>query len=213
MTDPLRPRGRDANSTPAVGRRRLLAATVPALLAGCLVESSEGPADGTGGATGAGEADADGAETGGATESASESLSDGDEPAAQSEGEADEESVPESVGPDGSGLVVTATEIFEVTTDGFETTVRARFTVENRGRFTYGTVLFRVDAYATRPSSSEREAVGETYVRQQYTSDDRFVDGTEQFVVDITFRNSASAARAHPDWYEVDAAVRRAEPV
>jgi len=208
MTDPLRPRDRDANSTPAVGRRRLLAATVPALLAGCLVESSEGPADGTGGATGAGEA-----ETGGATESASESLSDGDEPAAQSEGEADEESVPESVGPDGSGLVVTATEIFEVTTDGFETTVRARFTVENRGRFTYGTVLFRVDAYATRPSSSEREAVGETYVRQQYTSDDRFVDGTEQFVVDITFRNSASAARAHPDWYEVDAAVRRAEPV
>ena len=208
MTDPLRPRDRDANSTPAVGRRRLLAATVPALLAGCLVESSEGSADGTGGATGAGEA-----ETGGATESASESLSDGDEPAAQSEGEADEESVPESVGPDGSGLVVTATEIFEVTTDGFETTVRARFTVENRGRFTYGTVLFRVDAYATRPSSSEREAVGETYVRQQYTSDDRFVDGTEQFVVDITFRNSASAARAHPDWYEVDAAVRRAEPV
>ena len=209
MTDPIRPRDRDANSTPAVGRRRLLAATVPALLAGCLVESSEGSADRTGGATGAGEADAGGAETDGATES----LSDGDEPAAQSEGESDEESVPESVGPDGSGLVVTATEIFEVTTDGFETTVRARFTVENRGRFTYGTVLFRVDAYATRPSSSEREAVGETYVRQQYTSDDRFVDGTEQFVVDVTFRNSASAARAHPDWYEVDAAVRRAEPV
>lgn len=210
MADPLRPPDRDA-TTPAVGRRRLLAATVPALLAGCLVESSEGPADGTGGATGAGEAGD--TETDGATESASESLSDGDGTAAQSDGESDEASVPESVGPDASGLVVTATEIFEVTTDGFETTVRARFTVENRGRFTYGTVLFRVDAYATRPSSAEREAVGETYVRQRYTSDDRFVDGTEQFVAEVTFRNSASAARAHPDWYEVDAAVRRAEPV
>lgn len=191
--------------TPPLGRRRLLAASVPALLAGCLVESSEGPADETEGSAGADEAGSEGADSGGD----SESLSGSEETTAQSDGE----SVPESVGPDGSGLVVTATEIFEVTTDGYQTTVRARFTVENRGRFTYGTVLFRVDAYATRPSSPERESVGWTEVRQQYTSDNRFVDGTEQFVVDITFLNSASPSRAHPDWYEVDAAVRWAEPV
>jgi hypothetical protein len=209
MADPFRPRDRDARSTPAVGRRRLLAATAPALLAGCLVESNEGPADGTEVAAGDGDADAGGPETESAAESASDSLSNSDETVAQT----DEELVGESAGPDGSGLVVTATEISEVTTDGFETTVRARFTVENRGRFTYGFVLFRVDAYATQPSSTEREAVGETYVRQRYTSEDRFAEGTEQFVADVTFRNSQRSARAHPDWYEVDAAVRRAEPV
>jgi hypothetical protein len=131
----------------SLSRRRLLAATVPGLLAGCLVESGE-----------------------------------------SAEGEA-------------------------ATVGTYDTTVDARLVVENAGRFTYGTVELRVDAYATVPSSPERDPVGFAYVTERFPSDDRFDDGTRRFDVSISFRSRETSARPDPEWYEVDAAVRRAESV
>jgi len=204
--------------TPSLRRRRLLAATVPGLLAGCLVESSEDAGDGGDGAetaaadeTSGSESDAENGSGGDVeTESDSETDSESEESAAE---ETDDETPPEEVGPDGSGLVVTGIDVLSVTDGGHETTVRARLTVENAGRFTYGTVLFRVDAYATTPNSREREAVGYAESRVRYLSGNRFADGTRRFTVAISFPSQRSNAYPDPDWYEVDAAVRYAEPV
>jgi len=200
--------------TPSLRRRRLLAAAVPGLLAGCLVESSED----AGGAedeaeTSAGD-EASGsegdAESGAESGTDRESSTENEESAAE---ETDDETPPDEVGPDGSGIVVTNVSVLSVTDGGYETTVRARLTVENAGRFTYGTVLFRVDAYATSPNSREREAVGYAEPRVRYLSGNRFADGTRRFAVDISFPSRETPARPDPDWYEVDAAVRYAEPV
>ncbi|WP_144923073.1 hypothetical protein [Halorubrum salsamenti] len=209
--------------TPSLRRRRLLAAAVPGLLAGCLVESSEdanGSGDGTGTSAGEAGSEAEGgtgseAEGGTGSEADRESLSEGEGPESdESDAEqADDEDPPEETGPDGSGLVVTNVDVLGVTDGGYETTVRARLTVENAGQFTYGTVLFRLDAYASRPNSIEREAVGFAEHREEYSSGDRFADGTRRFTVEIAFRSRETRARADPDWYEIEVAVRRAEPV
>ncbi|ACM57455.1 hypothetical protein [Halorubrum lacusprofundi] len=196
--------------TPSLRRRRLLAAAVPGLLAGCLVESSEdagGSGDGT--ETSASD-DASDSESENGDDGERESLSEDEKSAAE---QADDGDSPDEVGPDGSGLVVTNVDVLSVTDDGYETTVEAQLTVENAGRFTYGTVELRVDAYATRPNSIEREAVGYDYVTERFSSDDRFAGGTRRFDASITFRSRETRARPDPDWYEVDAALRRAEPV
>ena len=195
---------------PTLPRRRLLAVAVPGLLAGCLVESEEGT---------------DGSEDGPASESNADGTGNGDADGdADAEGDADAdgassrqtddgaESPPDELGPDGSGLVVTDAAVLRVTDNGGETTVRARLTVENAGRFTYGTVEFRVDAYATPPYSGDRDAVGYAYVRREFPSGDRFDDGRRNFEVTIAFDSGESRSRADPDWYDIDAAVRRAEP-
>lgn len=209
-----------------LSRRRLLAAAVPGLLAGCLVES-DGSADGDAG-TGA-EDDGSTPEDDGQSDDGSATNDDDDSAAAQTDGgqsEADRDStdqtadepapdepVPDEVGPDGSGLVVTSAEVLDVTDEGYETTVDARLTVENRGRFTYGTVEFRADAYATRPSSPDRDSVGRAYVTRRFPSEDRFDDGTRRFDVSISFRSRETNVPADADWYAVDAAVRTADPV
>ena len=206
--------------TPSLPRRRLLAAAVPGLLAGCLVESSEdaggservtdrdSPSEGgespderrdTEGQAGAGERTDTERQAGAGERTDTERRGDDDPPA--------------EVGPDGSGLVVTNVDIRSVTSGGYETTVTARLTVENAGRFTYGTVELRADAYATQPNASERDAVGYSYVTRQFSSGDRFADGTVPFTVEIVFPNHETHAFLDADWYEVDAAVRRAEPV
>jgi len=200
--------------TPSLRRRRLLAAAVPGLLAGCLVESSEdagGAGDEAEGAETPVGAAASGSEGDAESGTASDSSTENEESAAEES--AAEETPPEEVGPDGSGLVVTNVDVLSVIDGGYETTVRARLTVENAGRFTYGTVRFRADAYATRPNSREREAVGYADSRVRYLSGNRFADGTRRFTVDISFPSRESRARPDPDWYEVDAAVRYAEPV
>jgi hypothetical protein len=190
--------------TGAPSRRRLLAAAVPGLLAGCLVESDESAdADGTGGEDG--------------SVSETEAAAGDEEEAASGDGSAaertDEEPVPDAVGPDGAGLVVASANVRRVTDEGAETTVDARLTVENAGRFTYGTVEFRVDAYATRPNSSERDSVGFAYVTERFASGNRFGDGTRRVDVSISFRSRETTVPTDPDWYDIDAALRRAEPV
>ncbi|OYR42899.1 MULTISPECIES: hypothetical protein [unclassified Halorubrum] len=199
----------------SLSRRRLLAASVPGLLAGCLVESGDGGdgvAEPDAGADG-GESESD-AETG--TDEGTDSdgsTADRSEPDREGTDQVDDDSVPDAVGPDGSGLVVANAEVLDVADEGYETTVDARLTVENRGRFTYGTVEFRADAYATRPNSAERDSAGFAYDTERFPSGNRFGDGVRRFDVSITFRSRETNVPADVDWYEVDAAVRRAEPV
>jgi hypothetical protein len=186
-------------------RRGVLAVGAAGLLAGCLVTSEEEGSDtrqtddGDGGDDS--DADGDGSSGGGGSEG---------DPGSD---DADE-STPDEVGPDGSGLVVTDATVLGVSDGGGRTTVRARLTVENAGRFEYGTVEFRVDAYATPAGSDEREAVGFEYDTERFTGDDRF-DGSRprRFTVEITFPSRRSNVRPETDRYAVDAAVRRAEPI
>jgi len=199
----------------SLSRRRLLAASVPGLLAGCLVESGDGGdavAEPDAGAEG-GNSESD-AETGTDEGTGGDgSTADQSEPDRERTDQVDDDSVPDAVGPDGSGLVVTNAEVLGVADEGYETTVDARLTVENRGRFTYGTVELRVDAYATRPGSPERDSVGFAYDTERFPSGDRFDDGARRFDVSISFRSRETNVPADADWYEVDAAVRTSDPV
>lgn len=189
-----------------LSRRRFVAAVIPGLLAGCLVESEEGAA---GSADSENDSEADTEDSEATDDGADDDSTENDETGSRRTDDA----LPDEIGPDGSGLVVTNVDVLRVTDGGYETTVDARLTVENAGRFSYGIVEFRVDAYATRPNSPDRDAVGHTYVVRRFSSGDRFTDGTRRFDVSVSFRSRESRARADPDWYEVDVAVRRAEPV
>ena len=206
----------------SLSRRRFLAAAVPGLLGGCLVESDEGgDGSGAGGESEDAEAsdpeaetsDPEGAEFAGSEEAAGGGASGDGSTDGSTAGQTDEEPVPDRVGPAGSGLVVTGVEVRGVTDDVYETTVDVRLTVENSGRFTYGTVELRVDAYAARPGSPERDPVGFAYVTERFDDGDRFDDGTRRFDVSVTFRNRETNARPDPDRYEVDAAIRTSDPV
>ncbi|ELZ33694.1 hypothetical protein [Halorubrum tebenquichense] len=184
-------------------RRGVLAVGATGLLAGCLVTSEEESVDGdaagqTDDEDGGGGSDADGGDSGSNAGSGEDGADD----------------APDEVGPDGSGLLVTEATVLDVTKSGGRTTVEARLTVENAGRFEYGTVEFRIDAYATPAGSDEREAVGFEYVTERFSPDNRF-DGSRsrRFTAEITFPSRRSNARADPGSYAVDAAVRRAEPL
>jgi hypothetical protein len=198
----------------SLSRRRLLAAGVPALLAGCLVESER---DGTDSESDGDTDEADGGAESpgdGASDSTTDRNDDGQTDAEQADdAETGPEDAPEPVGPDGSGLVVTSADVRGVSDDGTETTVDARLVVENRGRFAYGTVEFRVEAYATRPNSPDRSSVGWSYVTRRFPPEDRFADGTRRFETAVAFPTGETNVPSDPDWYEVDAVVRRADPI
>ena len=188
-------------------RRGVLAVGAAGLLAGCLVTSEEEGSDARQTGDGANGSDSDG---GGGDGSGSDGGAGGDGDG--SDGESG--TTPEEVAPDGSGLVVTDATVLDVSDGGGRTTVRARLIVENAGRFEYGTVEFRVDAYPTPAGSDERDSVGSEYVTQRFSPDNRF-DGSRlrRFEVAITFPSRRSDVRPDPDRYVVDAAVRRAEPL
>ena len=191
-------------------RRGALAVGVAGLLAGCLVTSEEGESVPRQTENGTSGDDASG--------SGGEGESDGDARSGDADGDGDAGGeggpTPEEVGPDGSGLVIADTSVLGVREGGGQTTVRARLTVENAGRFEYGTVELRVDAYSAAAGSDEREAVGFEYVTERYPADDRF-DGSRprSFTVEIAFPSSRTRVRPETDRYAVDAAVRRAEPI
>jgi len=184
-------------------RRGVLAVGATGLLAGCLVTSEEENVDGNAtGQTddeGSGEDGSDGESEGSGGDTGSD---DGDD------------ATPDEVGPDGSGLIVTDATVLDVTESGGRTTVEARLTVENAGRFDYGFVKLRVDAYATPAGSNEREAVGFGDATRRFSPDNRF-DGSDPrtFPVTIRFESRETSVRPDPDRYVVDAAVRRAEPL
>lgn len=183
-------------------RRGVLTVGAVGLLAGCLVTSEEG-GDATTPQTddGASGDDSDDGESG----------ADGDGGDSESD---DGDTTPDEVGPDGAGLVVTDTRVRSVTEGGGWTRVRARLTVENAGRFDYGVVELRVDAYATPAGTDEREAVGFAYVTNRFSPDDPF-DGSDPRTFDVTvrFESRETPVRPDSDRYAVDAAVRRAEPL
>jgi hypothetical protein len=192
-------------------RRGVLAVGAAGLLAGCLVTSEEEGSDArqTGdGASGDGsDGDGSGSESGG------DSDGSGSDDDAEGDGD-DGETTPDEVGPDGSGLVVTDATVRDVTEGGGWTRVRARLTVRNAGRFDYGTVELRADAYAVRPGSDERAPVGYGYVTRRFSPDDRFDDSRPRsFDVTIRFESGETPVRPERDRYAVDAAVRRAEPL
>mgnify|MGYP000229246715 CR=1 FL=1 len=197
--------GRDADRpVRRASRRGVVAVGVAGLLAGCLVTSEEGgstPRQTENGTTGGSDANDGGG-------------SDGDETGSDGDGGGAEEATPDEVNPDGSGLVVTDATVRDVTQGGGWTRVRARLTVENAGRFEYGTIEFRADAYAVPRGSDEREAVGFAYVTRRFPRDDRF-DGTRSrsFEVTIRFEPGGTPVRPDAERYAVDAAVRRAEPL
>ena len=188
-------------------RRGVLAVGAAGLLAGCLVTSEEEGPDARQTGDGANGTDSDGnGDGGGGADGDAEGDGDG--------GDGENEATPEEVGPDGSGLVVTDATVRDVTAGGGWTRVRARLTVENAGRFEYGTVEFRVDAYPTPAGSDEREAVGNAYVTRRFSRDERFGGGrSRSFDVTIRFESDETSVRPEPDRYAVDAAVRRAEPL
>jgi hypothetical protein len=193
---------RDADrSGRRASRRGVLAVGAAGLLAGCLVTSEE-EGDATTPQTddGASGDDSGGGESG--TDDGGDTESD------------DGDATPDEVGPDGAGLVVTDTTVRGVTEGGGRTRVRAQLTVENAGRFDYGTVELRVDAYATPAGTDEREAVGFEYVTKRFSPDDPF-DGSapQTFDATIRFESDGTSVRPDPDRYAVDAAVRRAEPL
>ena len=197
-------RGTDRDRRRA-SRRGVLAVGAAGLLAGCLVTSEEEP-------------EPDTRQTDdGANESDSGDDGSGSDGGAGNDGDAGDggsETTPDEVGPDGSGLLVTDATVLGVSEDRGRTTVSARLSVENAGRFEYGVVEFRVDAYATPAGSDEREAVGFEYDTERFTGENRF-DGSRprQFTVEITFPDDRTNVRPDPDRYAVDAAVRRAEPI
>jgi len=201
--------GRDADRPGRrASRRGVVAVGVAGLLAGCLVTSEEGgstPRQTENGTTGGSDANDGGGSDG------DETGSDGD--GGGSDGGA-EEATPDEVNPDGSGLVVTDATVRDVTDGGGRTRVTARLTVENAGRFEYGTVELRVDAYATPAGSEGRNRTAFDYVTRRFPVDDRF-DGARprQFTVEITFPSRRTSVRPDSDRYVVDAAVRRAEPL
>ena len=190
-------------------RRGVLAVGAAGLLSGCLVTSEEGDGAATrqtdDGASGNG-SDAEGEGSG------DDGGGSGGDTAGSGDG--DTEAPPEAVGPDGSGLVVTDATVLDVTESGGRTTVDARLTVENAGRFEYGVVEFRVDAYATPAGTDGREPVGFGYVTERFPPNRSFDgSGSREFRAEIRFPSRRSGVRAERDRYAVDAAVRRAEPL
>ncbi len=215
--------------TTRLSRRRLvaLAVPVPVALAGCF-EEPEPQVDGGGAGAENGEApdpdvaDDDDDEQPDPGDDANGTDDDADDDSGGEDAEGDDDDgegtpVPDRVDPEDAGVTVTEVEIIDVEDRNSRTVVTARLAVRNDGRFTYGTLEFRADAYKTRPNDPTREAVAFEYVTRRFASGNRFepgdhLTGTRRFTVDVEFRSRDGAMRAHPDWYEVDAAVRRAEP-
>ena len=201
--DGERPDGRIRRAS----RRGVLAVGAAGLLAGCLVTSEEEGSD-----TRQTDDGADGGNSDG--EGGDGSGSDGDAGGDGDAGDGESETTPDEVEPDGSGLVVTEATVRDVTESGGWTRVNARLTVENAGRFEYGVVELRADAYAVRPGSDEREVVGRGYVTRRFSPDERFDgDRSRPFDVTVRFESDETPVRPEPDRYVVDAAVRRADPL
>lgn len=130
----------------------------------------------------------------------------------ESTAEPAESSPPERVDPEDSGVVVTDIEISEVDPGRHSTELTVDVTIENTGRFAYGTLEFRVDAYWSGRSEREQEPAGFEYAFLQFASGGRFDDGTREFSVDIHV-DGRPEPRTTAEWFDVDAVIRNVEPV
>ena len=219
MRDEERGERSRTSTTTRITRRRLAALAVPVALAGCFEEPDPAAEAGDPGANGdpdAGEDDpADDGVDGDDEDDDDGDVDDDDDGGNGDDGDDadDGEPTPDRVDPGDAGVIVTDASVTNVSERGSRTTITASLEVENTGRFEYGTLEFRVDAYKTRPNDPDREPVGFEYVRTNFGPGDRFTGGTETITVDIQIRTRDGAMLADPDWYAVDAAVRLAEPI
>ncbi|WP_200531435.1 hypothetical protein [Halorubrum sp. LN27] len=199
-------------------RRWLLAAAVPLALAGCLIEADSDATDDTGQAVEEGTTP----ESGGTDDApTTESVAGNEETAAQTDdtGAVANASDEENATPDPAGITVESTNISRIIESIYLSQIVADVTVRNSGEHTYGTLNLRIDAYYEPPDDDrtyhpprvdDRTAVGRTYAEDTF---DSFDSGTRTFE-DVVIRYDAEEANnsTDPDEFDLEIAVRRAEP-
>ena len=202
-------------------RRRVLAAAVPTLLGGCLVESRADPAarsDASSART-----DADGNDGEGDGNDGEGDGNDGESDG--SDGESDGGGDTADAAPAGStspaGIAVESVSIDRIVGSIHHLSqIAADVTVRNAGPATYGSVELRVDAFYNPPADDrtyhpprvdERTAVGRRYVDREF---DGFESGTRTFEVVVRYDADADAnGSTDPDAFDLTVAIRGADAV
>ncbi|TKX74447.1 hypothetical protein EXE46_08690 [Halorubrum sp. GN11_10-6_MGM] len=184
-------------------RRQLLAAVGSLSLAGCLVESDTPVADSS-------------EETAPShTQSTTASTSESTESAQPDNTSAGNTTSLETV-----GIAVETIRITRIIESPNQSQLIADIVIANPGTTEYGTLELRADAYYEPPADdrtyhpprvSERTAVGRTYIEQTY---DSFDSGTRTLRgVVIQYDDDDANGSTDPDEFDIEIAVRRAEPV
>lgn len=188
-------------------RRRVLAAAVPTLLGGCLVESRADPAarsDASSART-----DADG----------SDGESEGSDGGDDGGGDTADAAPAGSTSP--AGIAVESVSIDRIVGSIHHLSqIVADVTVRNAGPATYGSVELRVDAFYNPPADDrtyhpprvdERTAVGRRYVDREF---DGFESGTRTFEVVVRYDADADAnGSTDPDAFDLTVAIRGADAI
>lgn len=188
-------------------RRRVLAAAVPTLLGGCLVESRADPAarsDASSART-----DADG----------SDGESEGSDGGDDGGGDTADAAPAGSTSP--AGIAVESVSIDRIVGSIHHLSqIVADVTVRNAGPATYGSVELRVDAFYNPPADDrtyhpprvdERTAVGRRYVDREF---DGFESGTRTFEVVVRYDADADAnGSTDPDTFDLTVAIRGADAI
>lgn len=192
------PPGDDASAMSApILRRRFVAAALPLALAGCIEDPDQQAQESSEEST---------------SDPSTESVTPTETAVSTETATPTETPTPERVDPGEAGIAVTLTEVVRVTDENTERDVRAQVEIRNDGRFEYGLLEFRVDAYEIGRNGS-REARAFAYVTRHWPDSDTLSkDDRSVISVTISFPESDARRRADADNYEVDVAIRRAEP-
>ena len=188
-------------------RRRVLAAAVPTLLGGCLVESRADPAA---------RSDASSART---DTDGSDGEGDGNDGESDGGGDTADAAPAGSTSP--AGIAVESVSIDRIVGSIHHLSqIAADVTVRNAGPATYGSVELRVDAFYNPPADDrtyhpprvdERTAVGRRYVDREF---DGFESGTRTFEVVVRYDADADAnGSTDPDAFDLTVAIRGADAV
>ena len=181
-------------------RRRVLAAAVPTLLGGCLVESRADPA---------------------ARPDASSARPDADGNDGESDGGGDTADAAPAGSTSPAGIAVESVSIDRIVGSIHHLSqIVADVTVRNAGPATYGSVELRVDAFYNPPADDrtyhpprvdERTAVGRRYVDREF---DGFESGTRTFEVVVRYDADADAnGSTDPDAFDLTVAIRGADAI
>ena len=195
-------------------RRRVLAAAVPTLLGGCLVESRADPAARSDASSARTDADGNDGE-GDGNDGASEGSDGGDDGG----GDTADAAPAGSTSP--AGIAVESVSIDRIVGSIHHLSqIVADVTVRNAGPATYGSVELRVDAFYNPPADDrtyhpprvdERTAVGRRYVDREF---DGFESGTRTFEVVVRYDADADAnGSTDPDAFDLTIAIRGADAI
>lgn len=202
-------------------RRRVLAAAVPTLLGGCLVESRADPAarsDASSARTDADGNDGEGDGTDGESDG-TDGESDGSDGGSNGGGDTADAAPAGSTSP--AGIAVESVSIDRIVGSIHHLSqIAADVTVRNAGPATYGSVELRVDAFYNPPADDrtyhpprvdERTAVGRRYVDREF---DGFESGTRTFEVVVRYDADADAnGSTDPDAFDLTVAIRGADAI